>query len=87
MKKLLEENKEMHLKLQIHDREMKEITTRVEILYDENKLLSKNNQFLSEAVIKIDAVNKHLFTQVENLAKENKELTGTLKDRRSIYQR
>ena len=85
MEKLDEENDEIRSKLQIHDRELKEMlterekmTTTMQTVFDENRKLSRQNQFLRHEVIEIKAENKHLLSQVENIAKENEELTGTI---------
>ena len=73
VEKLSVENNEKHKELQIHDRELKKMLTEkekmsstMEKLYDENKSLSRKIDFLFDEVI-------------ENLAKKNEELTGTIK--------
>ena len=63
-----EENKEIRIKLQIHDRELKKTTTTMEKLYDENKLLSKNMEKLYDE-------NKLLSKKMEQMHDENKLLS------------
>ena len=71
MKKLGEENRSMHKKLQSYDRELKKITTTMQNL-------SENIQILSDKVIKIETENKHLSSQVEKIAKKNEVLTSKI---------
>ena len=85
MIELGEENKEMRSKLQIHDRELRKVTTTMEKLHDENKLLSKNmeqlhdeNQLLSQNMEKLHDENTLLSKDMEQLNDENKLLSKNM---------